>query len=778
MEETCPLPTVTAPAPAAGAAAVASGAVELEALRRFHFGDPAAPARPLPAELLPAALHRFRGVAVRGGWPLVTDPDGATERFGRPLGETLAAAAAGDRTLADNLPRLERQVAVALESGEPAPARGTLAAAAERVAADLGLSGAARQGFEAAVADLAAALPPAALLVPFGRRAPLELAALAARRRLARARAEFAVEAQELVAVADGLLEADRARRPETQSAAERVEQGGALAARFLDPTRLSGVVARRNAGAPFDAQRRARIEAARATLAAFGGQSTEPILILAASAADPCPRAALAFDAAAADIAVLARAARVIRLEAADAFDPARHLPGLERLDWRGFSRAELALVAPVVVDLGDANALAAELPSVTRMLLSGRPVQLLVTVGGDRHESEAGVFRLEPAYLGVAHREAFVHQGSLARPEALAAGFARALAGSRAALHVVDAPAFAVAGLDPWLVASARVTGRAAPLFRYDPEAGSSWARRLAFEENPEPAADWPREPLPESRPADAPAEAAFSFADAALLDPAWRARFAFAAAPSNELVPVADWLGLSSEEAGQHLPYVWAADARGALVRLVVDAVLAAATRDRLGFWRTLEELAGVRNEHVDAAVERARREAEERAAREREALEAKHVAALEKLRGEGDAAAIDRLVAALFEVEPQVSSAPPRAPRAAAGAGPAAAPAAAPPIAAVAVAAAPAAEAAEAWIDTALCTSCDECVRKSPGIFAYNGDKQAFVKNPRGGTFKDLVVAAEVCTAKIIHPGTPWNPGEPDLALLVERARRFA
>jgi pyruvate-ferredoxin/flavodoxin oxidoreductase len=93
--------------------------------------------------------------------------------------------------------------------------------------------------------------------------------------------------------------------------------------------------------------------------------------------------------------------------------------------------------------------------------------------------------------------------------------------------------------------------------------------------------------------------------------------------------------------------------------------------------------------------------------------------------------------------------------------------------------VEAAAPPAAVAAEeeAWVDTALCTSCDECTRKAPGIFAYNGNKQAFVKNPRGGRFRDLVEAAEKCTAKIIHPGTPWDPGEPDLAGWVERARKF-
>ena len=59
-----------------------------------------------------------------------------------------------------------------------------------------------------------------------------------------------------------------------------------------------------------------------------------------------------------------------------------------------------------------------------------------------------------------------------------------------------------------------------------------------------------------------------------------------------------------------------------------------------------------------------------------------------------------------------------------------------------------------------------------------VLAYNADKQAFIKNPRGGTFRDLVVAAESCTAKIIHPGTPWNPAESDLESLRERARAFA
>jgi pyruvate-ferredoxin/flavodoxin oxidoreductase len=47
----------------------------------------------------------------------------------------------------------------------------------------------------------------------------------------------------------------------------------------------------------------------------------------------------------------------------------------------------------------------------------------------------------------------------------------------------------------------------------------------------------------------------------------------------------------------------------------------------------------------------------------------------------------------------------------------------------------------------------------------------------VLNPRGGSYKDIVRAAEKCTAGVIHPGTPFNPAEPDLEKLVQRAAKY-
>ena len=77
----------------------------------------------------------------------------------------------------------------------------------------------------------------------------------------------------------------------------------------------------------------------------------------------------------------------------------------------------------------------------------------------------------------------------------------------------------------------------------------------------------------------------------------------------------------------------------------------------------------------------------------------------------------------------------------------------------------------------WIDTAQCTTCDECININKKMFAYNEDKQAYLVDPRAGTYADLVEAAETCPAKCIHPGKPLNPNEPNLEELMARAAPF-
>jgi pyruvate-ferredoxin/flavodoxin oxidoreductase len=79
--------------------------------------------------------------------------------------------------------------------------------------------------------------------------------------------------------------------------------------------------------------------------------------------------------------------------------------------------------------------------------------------------------------------------------------------------------------------------------------------------------------------------------------------------------------------------------------------------------------------------------------------------------------------------------------------------------------------------EPYIESARCTACNECTNLNRKMFAYNDKKQAYIQDPKAGTFKDLVMAAERCSVRIIHPGTPLNPKEKNLEKWIKRAEPF-
>ncbi|HSQ68752.1 MAG TPA: ferredoxin [Steroidobacteraceae bacterium] len=79
--------------------------------------------------------------------------------------------------------------------------------------------------------------------------------------------------------------------------------------------------------------------------------------------------------------------------------------------------------------------------------------------------------------------------------------------------------------------------------------------------------------------------------------------------------------------------------------------------------------------------------------------------------------------------------------------------------------------------EPYIETIRCSTCNECTQINPRMFNYNENKQAFIADLKAGTFKEMVEAAESCQLSIIHPGKPWDPNEPGLEELIERAAPF-
>ena len=56
--------------------------------------------------------------------------------------------------------------------------------------------------------------------------------------------------------------------------------------------------------------------------------------------------------------------------------------------------------------------------------------------------------------------------------------------------------------------------------------------------------------------------------------------------------------------------------------------------------------------------------------------------------------------------------------------------------------------------------------------------YNyADGKAYIINADGGPYADLVKAAEKCTARVIHPGTPKDRTEKDIEKWIKRGEKY-
>jgi ferredoxin len=391
---------------------------------------------------------------------------------------------------------------------------------------------------------------------------------------------------------------------------------------------------------------------------------------------------------------------------------------------------------------------------------------------------------YRTELGYLGISHRQAVVSQASAARHVNLLQRYAAALDATRTSLHLINIglrPTGQDLGLNAWLVAGAALEGRVHPAFSINPAAGDAFADRMEFSGNPQPDKDWPLHPFKylDDTGVTVEQELAFTFADYALLIP--RLHHHFAVVPNEcdieDLVPVAEFLQMPEEKVHEHVPFVWAVGTGGVLHRVVISRALVQACRDRLNFWHTLQEMAGVRNKHIDNAIAATRAEVEAQAAAEKAAMQAEFEAELARVRAEAAGEVMGKLTDVLLGMD--FSSGAPR-PSFAASTAPVSTPA----------------EAAEEkveeevpveeeeeilvedpWIDTPLCTSCNDCLAINPQMFVYNDTNMAVIGDLSAGTYAQMVEAAEICPSKCIHPGQPWDPSEPGLDELKERASKF-
>jgi pyruvate-ferredoxin/flavodoxin oxidoreductase len=521
----------------------------------------------------------------------------------------------------------------------------------------------------------------------------------------------------------------------------------------------------------------------------------------------------------------------RRAELELSGEYDASEHEPMLSRFDWQQFDDEEFAMCPPILVVGGDGAMLDIGLQNLSRLMASGKPIRVIVldtqvysNTGGqactssyEGQVSDMAAFgaaqhgkqetRKELSLIAMAHRGVFVHQSSQASAAHLLGGVLRGLQTRRPSLFLLNCPCPPEHGFaDDSATRAAKLAteSRAFPLLVFDPDAGSNLAECLELDGNPALDEAWPTYTLEylgedgEARSMELP----LTIADWAASEGRFKRQFRKLADDADEPTVFHEYLALSEDEREGLTPFIYALDDDKHLTRMSVAREIVELAEERLGLWHNLRMMAGLEvapdvrsqvEQSLDAEIQgkldELRTEYEAKIADLREQYPPLIARRLAEglLRAGNGGSTIAELLSSVgdvpaFKLPPRPEGDAP-APQAAPQAAPAAPAGGEANGSSSATAVADTEEeddedlAVDPYIETARCTTCNECTNLNGKLFAYNAKKQAYIKDPRGGPFKDIVVAAERCPVEIIHPGTPLNPKEKDLAKWVKRAARF-
>jgi len=366
----------------------------------------------------------------------------------------------------------------------------------------------------------------------------------------------------------------------------------------------------------------------------------------------------------------------------------------------------------------------------------------------------------RKEIGLIAMAHRTTYVMQSTMAHANHMIEGFIQGLMARRPALFNLYTSCQPEHGIGDDMgheQAKLAVESRAYPLFRYNPDNGKTPQECFDLDGNPALYEDWPTYTLSYTEGGrEKTMELPMTFADFAMTEARFRKHFRMAPPDTwhENMVPLAAFMDLDEDAREGKFPFVWTVDRRNRLSRLLVDATMVKSSEERRDFWVMLKAIAGVKPPEAvvtDDVEERVRRE-----------VVSKIAGGLLQLAG-GQGAGLDLIASSATAAPAAGSEAAPPAAEAPAGE----------------EAAAPAAggEYMAPWIDSDECTACDECINLNPAIFAYNEAKKAYIKDPRGGPYKDLVKAAEKCTAQVIHPGLPADRSEKGIENWIKRGSKY-
>lgn len=472
----------------------------------------------------------------------------------------------------------------------------------------------------------------------------------------------------------------------------------------------------------------------------------------------DSCAKALEALQARLPEMVGLVKAVSIAELEIENQYKESKHDSFFRRFDESSLTPEDMATFPSYLVCL---NGERAESPAQTKLmevLASGLPIKVLAqtddvldgpSAGAGPFATGTGSARL--ASMAVGLNTAYVLQTGSSHLYQLRGRILDGLMFNGPTLFSIFSGGDGIAeGIAPYLMAASAMEARAFPAFSYDPAAGGDWASRFRVDDNPQANVDWPTRRLSyEGEDTQSISEdVAFTFVDFAACDRRYTAHFARVqrAHWHESMVPVREFLELGAEAGGDKIPYLLMVDEKNILQRVVVGSKLILAARHYADTWHSLQELGGINNSHARRLLDRERavwqdekeKEIEALAGQRREGPEAPPVA----VAAPAATVAAKEEAAETAEVEDMADVSPD-----------------------------------EAYIETARCTTCDECTDLNNRMFAYDENKQAYIADLGAGTYRELVEAAEACQVAIIHPGKPGNPDEPNLEELTKRAELF-
>ncbi|WP_053405808.1 2-oxoacid:acceptor oxidoreductase family protein [Persicobacter sp. CCB-QB2] len=453
----------------------------------------------------------------------------------------------------------------------------------------------------------------------------------------------------------------------------------------------------------------------------------------------------------------------RRAELELEGKYNAAEHKDFFTYFTWEQFTDEEWHLCPPVVALGGDGSMYDIGFQNLSRMMASGKPIKVVVvdtqvysntggqacTSGFIGQVSDMAQYgkvwkgksepRKEMGLIAMAHRNTYVLQGTLSNTSHVLEGFIDGLMTKRPALfniYTTCQPEHGVADDLGAHQAKLAVESRTYPVFKYNPDMGTTAKENFDLDGNPDMDKIWPSYKLRYKENGEEKVmDIDMTFADFAVTEGRFRKHFRKVPrdAWNDNMVLLTEFLEMDADDREGKFPYIWAVDHKDRLSRVLVAEPIVLSCEERRDFWMMLRDIAGWEPTPEENMEDRIRQEVVGNIAQ-----------GLMKLAGGGSldisAMANGEAVEATDEV-------------AASG------------------------EYIAPWIETEDCSGCDECIKINNKLFEYNADKKAFIKEAKAGSYKDLVKAAEKCTAGVIHPGLPSDRSDKDIDKWIERGERL-